>query len=154
MPLEPRHARPTLIVASQAETDCLHLWFGRRAQIRIRSLLVASIYDKAFKRKVLSGNAHRGDWGKGIERAGDPRPSPEVGKVVNMVSGDANQIASLVSGMHSIYGAPLEIALAGLYLYKLLGWSAFSGLIVLVISWSLDRCVTSPWQTSHALNPP
>ena len=130
----------TLITASQAETDCLKLWFGRRAQVRIRTLLIASIYSKALKRKVFSGTVRKGD---DTTNAGDPESSVDVGKLVNMISSDADRIASLVSGMYFIYGAPLEIALAGVYLYKILGWSAFSGLIVLVIFWPLNQCVTS-----------
>jgi hypothetical protein len=121
----------------QAQTDCLHLWFGRRAQIRIRTLLMASIYDKALKRKDFSGAVRKDDADK------DPKSSADVGKIVNMMSGDANQIAFLVSGMYFIYGAPFEIALAGVYLYKLLGWSAFSGLIVLAVFWPLNQYVTS-----------
>ena len=35
--------------------DVQHLWFGRRAATRIRSELMASIYDKALKRKDFSG---------------------------------------------------------------------------------------------------
>ena len=132
----------SLIATSQAETDCLHLWFGRRAQVRIRTLLMALIYDKSLKRKDFSGTIRKDDKHKDTEKANDPKSSADVGKVVNMMSGDANQIAFLVSGMYFIYGAPFEIALAGVYLYKLLGWSAFSGLIVLIIFWPLNQCVT------------
>ena len=131
------------IATSQAETDCLHLWFGRRAQVRIRTLLMASIYDKSLKRKDFSGTVRKDDKDGDAEKANDPKSSADVGKVVNMMSGDANQIAFLVSGMYFIYGAPFEIALAGVYLYKLLGWSAFSGLIVLIIFWPLNQWVTS-----------
>ena len=40
---------------SQAQADLQHLWFGRRACTRIRSELMAAIYDKALKRKDYSG---------------------------------------------------------------------------------------------------
>jgi len=103
---------------------------------------MASIYDKALKRKDFSGVVRK-DEAKDAEKTNDPKSSADVGKVVNMMSGDANQIAFLVSGMYFIYGAPFEIALAGVYLYKLLGWSAFSGLIVLVVFWPLNQYVTS-----------
>ena len=104
---------------------------------------MALIYDKALKRKYISGIVRKGDKDKDAERANDPKSSAGVGKVVNMMSGDANQIAFLVSGMYFIYSLPFEIALAGVYLYKLLGWSTFSGLVVLIIFWPLNQCVTS-----------
>ena len=149
MQSEPPCTRFLLIITSQAETDCLHLWFGRRAQVRIRTLLMASIYDKALKRKDFSGTVRKDDKDKDPEKANDPKSSADVGKVVNMMSGDANQIAFLVSGMYFIYGAPFEIVLAGVYLYKLLGWSAFSGLIVLIIFWPLNQYVTPPGWAPH-----
>ena len=102
---------------------------------------MASIYDKALKRKDFSGTVRKDDEVKDAEKANDPKSSADVGKVVNMMSGDANQIAFLVSGMYFIYGAPFEIVLAGVYLYKLLGWSAFSGLVVIVIFWPLNQYV-------------
>lgn len=39
----------------QAQADLQHLWFGRRAATRMRSELMAAIYDKALKRKDYSG---------------------------------------------------------------------------------------------------
>ena len=75
----------------------MHLWFGRRAQVRIRTLLMASIYDKALKRKDFSGTVRKNS--ADAEKINDPKSSADIGKVVNMMSGDANQIAFLVSGM-------------------------------------------------------
>jgi hypothetical protein len=140
-----------LIILLQAQTDCLHLWFGRRAQVRIRTLLMASIYDKALKRKDFSGTVRKDS--ADAEKTNDPKSSADVGKVVNMMSGDANQIAFLVSGMYFLYGAPFEIALAGIYLYNLLGWSAFSGLVVLVVFWPLNQLVASSLWALHGLTP-
>ena len=42
-------------VIFKAESDVLHLWYGRRAATRIRSELMSAIYDKALKRKDFSG---------------------------------------------------------------------------------------------------
>ena len=40
---------------AKAQADLQHLWIGRRACTRIRSELMAAIYDKALKRKDFSG---------------------------------------------------------------------------------------------------
>jgi hypothetical protein len=40
------------------------------------------------------------------------------------MSGDANRIANLISGLYFIYGAPFEILFAALFLYQLMGWTA------------------------------
>lgn len=39
----------------QTQADMHHLWYGRQAVTRTRSLLMAAIYDKALKRKDFSG---------------------------------------------------------------------------------------------------
>lgn len=39
----------------KSQADLNHLWHGRRAQIRMRTELMITIYDKALKRKDLSG---------------------------------------------------------------------------------------------------
>lgn len=39
----------------KAQADLQHLWFSRRAATRMRSELMAAIYDKALKRKDFSG---------------------------------------------------------------------------------------------------
>jgi hypothetical protein len=44
-----------LMISYKAQTDAQHLWFGRRATTRVRSELMAAIYDKALKRKDFSG---------------------------------------------------------------------------------------------------
>jgi len=46
---------PNMLILLQAQSDLQHLYCGRRASIRIRQEIMASIYDKALKRKDLSG---------------------------------------------------------------------------------------------------
>ena len=99
----------------KAQADVQHLWYGRRACTRIRSELMTSIYDKALKRKDFSGivdkdavaeKAGAGKAGKGKEDAkgDDPKAGADVGKIVNLMAGDANRIAMTCSAMYFIYG--------------------------------------------------
>ncbi|KAH8109668.1 hypothetical protein DFH11DRAFT_1843160 [Phellopilus nigrolimitatus] len=150
----------------KAEADVQHLWFGRRAAVRIRSQLMSAIYDKALKRRDFSGvvntdakdaklDADEGNKTKGgkrdkkaekkekerKEKADDPKAGADVGKIVNLMAGDANRISMLVSGMYFIYGAPFEIVIACIFLYQLLGWSAFAGFLVLFAGWPLNSFI-------------
>ncbi|KAG7443764.1 multidrug resistance-associated ABC transporter [Guyanagaster necrorhizus] len=148
-----------IISVARAELDLQHLWFGRRAATRIRSELMAAIYDKALKRKDFSGII---DADKGIsandkkdaatangtgkkkakakedDKGDDPKAGADVGKIVNLMAGDANKISNMVTGAYYIYGAPLEIIIGGIFLYQLLGWSAFAGFVVLLAGWPLN----------------
>ncbi|KAF9007200.1 hypothetical protein BDQ17DRAFT_1351594 [Cyathus striatus] len=155
----------------KAQADVQHLWYGRRVATRIRSELMAAIYDKALKRRDYSGiidkakveekqrereEAEESAKGKKSkkeskkdkkerkekeEKRDDPKAGADVGKIVNLMAGDANRISNMVSGAYFIYGAPLEIVIAGVYLYQLLGLSAFAGFIVLIVGWPLNNFI-------------
>ncbi|PFH45713.1 hypothetical protein AMATHDRAFT_158119 [Amanita thiersii Skay4041] len=148
----------------KAQADVQHLWFGRRITTRMRSELMASIYDKALKRKDFSGivdknkvnekqdeepSAQMKKQKKDKKREGkekedtadDPKAGADVGKIVNLMAGDANRVAQTTSSLYFIYGAPFEFIIAGTYLYQLLGWSAFAGFFVLIAGWPLNSWV-------------
>ncbi|KAF9007209.1 multidrug resistance-associated ABC transporter [Cyathus striatus] len=138
------------LLTSQA--DVHHLWFCRRVATRIRTELMAAIYDKALKRRDYSGVVDKGKVGKEEEAergADEPKAGADVGKIVNLMSGDANRvylyflvISIMVSSLYFIYGAPFEILIAGFYLYQLLGISAFAGIIVLIVGYPLNSYAT------------
>jgi ABC-type multidrug transport system fused ATPase/permease subunit len=109
--------------------------------------LMAAIYDKALKRKDFSGvvrkqGAEVSDDKKdkqGDSKDKDEKSSADVGRIVQLMSGDAYQIGNIVAGAYILYGAPVEIIVASVYLYKLLGWSAFSGFTVVLICWPINN---------------
>ncbi|KAF8502966.1 ABC transporter type 1, transmembrane domain-containing protein [Gautieria morchelliformis] len=57
------------------------------------------------------------------------RSGADVGKIVQLMSGDANRISGTVTYAYFIYGAPFEIIIACMFLYQLLGLSAFAGFL-------------------------
>ncbi|RDB18199.1 ATP-dependent bile acid permease [Hypsizygus marmoreus] len=153
---------------AKSQTEMQHLWFGRRAATRIRSELMAAIYDKALKRKDFSGiidkekqkeaatvalngadasnpkktsKERKKEEKAKAAKADDPKAGADIGKIVNLMAGDANRVSQTVSASYFIYGAPFEIAIAGSFLYQLLGWSAFAGFIVLLAGWPLNSYI-------------
>jgi hypothetical protein len=85
----------------KSEADVQHLWYGRRAAVRVRSELMTAIYDKALKRRDYSGivdkdkakaaatpeEAKKKGKGKGKEKdnADDPKAGADIGKIVNLM---------------------------------------------------------------------
>ncbi|KAH0834256.1 hypothetical protein J3R83DRAFT_11612 [Lanmaoa asiatica] len=159
-----------LCTVLKAEADVQHLWYGRRAATRMRTELMAAIYDKALKRKDYSGVIDKDKLKDDADRkagvapsessSGDePKAGADVGKIVNLMAVDANRIAMMVSGMYFIYGGrsdtyviwgieanshdpgPFEIIIASAFLYNLLGISAFAGFIILLVGWPLNSYV-------------
>ncbi|WVR08508.1 hypothetical protein IAU60_005563 [Kwoniella sp. DSM 27419] len=134
----------------KALTDLIHLWHGRRATVRIKAELIAAIYDKALRRKDASGVITKkedegADKGKDKDKDGakaEKKSNADSGKVVNLMAGDSNRVAMTVSGAYYLYGAPFEIIVASVFLYNLLGWSAFAGVVVLVIATPMNSYVS------------
>jgi hypothetical protein len=54
------------------------------------------------------------------------------------MSGDANRISMTLAAWYMLFSAPIEIVVASVFLFKLLGWSAFAGFIALVLSWPVN----------------
>ena len=95
----------------KAEADVQHLWYGRRAATRLRASLMSAIYDKALKRRDFSGIVNKDkdkdkDAEKGktkdkkaekakAEKADDPKAGADIGKIVNLMAGDANRVSRM-----------------------------------------------------------
>lgn len=118
-----------------------HLWYGRQAVTRTRSILMASVFDKAMKRKDFSGVTAGGDSkGKGgskpisirkaaLESMGkkgkgassgskNAGSGADIGKIVNLMSGDASKVSSILGQVYNLYGAPFEIIVGTFFLYQ------------------------------------
>jgi hypothetical protein len=118
-----------------------HLWYGRQAVTRTRSILMAAVFDKAMKRKDFSGvtTGAKGKGGakskqisirkaalesmgrKGKGTAGGSKNAgsgADIGKIVNLMSGDASKVAQILGQVYNLYGAPFEIIVGTFFLYR------------------------------------
>lgn len=82
-----------LASCTKAVSDLIHLYHGRRGSVRIKSELIAAIYQKALKRKDAAGVVNKKEEEETAEgkKAEESTTSAETGKVVNLMSGDANR---------------------------------------------------------------
>ncbi|EPQ56430.1 multidrug resistance-associated ABC transporter [Gloeophyllum trabeum ATCC 11539] len=115
-----------MFAAALAQSVILQQYFQLcyETGMRVRAGLVTAIYKKAL---VL---------------ANDER-SRSSGDIVNLMSVDATRMQDLCTyGLISISG-PLQITLAFVSLYNLLGWSAFVGVAIMVVSIPLNTYIAS-----------
>ncbi|KAJ7123089.1 multidrug resistance-associated ABC transporter [Mycena epipterygia] len=139
----------------KAQCDLHHLWYLRRACTRIRSELMAAIYEKTLKRKDFSGVVDKEKTGKAVPKAAtkedkakakaeanDPKAGADTAKILNLMSSDAGEIASVTSILYYLYGAPFEVGIGSVFLYQLMGWSAFAGFGVMVACWPINTYIT------------
>ncbi|KAJ6593252.1 multidrug resistance-associated ABC transporter [Mycena capillaripes] len=157
----------------KSQCDVQHLWFNRRACTRVRSELMAAIYDKALKRRDFSGVINQGRVKeaadkkaaaadtpavlskaeektkteaakKAAEKADDPKSgAADIGKIINLMAGDAGSISMEVAVLYFLYGAPMELVIASIFLYQLLGLSAFAGIFVFIVGWPLNSYLSN-----------
>lgn len=96
---------------------------------------MASVYDKALKRCDVSGSfkkekddaevqghpkksSTKSQVSRKKDKSADDTSSADIGKIVNLMSGDAHRVAMFVSSAYFFYGAPFEIIIACTFLYK------------------------------------
>lgn len=90
-----------------------HFHYARRIGMRLRSELTIALFEKALRRRDKAAAVESNDAGEGQGSA-----NASVGKVVSMISDDVNRVLRMGCDSHLIYGAPLEIALGLIFLYK------------------------------------
>ncbi|GAA6050693.1 hypothetical protein JCM3770_000895 [Rhodotorula araucariae] len=107
-----------------------HYHYARRIGMRLRSELTVALFEKALKRREAPAKETR----DGEEHEN----SASVGKVISMISEDVNRVLRMGCDSHLLYGAPLELLLGLGFLYNLMGWSAFAGFSVMLLSVPLN----------------
>ncbi|KAJ6539128.1 hypothetical protein B0H19DRAFT_1269480 [Mycena capillaripes] len=164
---------------AKAESDVLHFYYGRRASTRIQTELMVAVYDKALKRCDFTGivdadaeaeakaakdtktakngktGSERTD-GKQEEKDFGPKAGAQLGKIVNLMSVDANTVASLPAQIFFFFYTdspggfipiPVRVPLisnpTGLtgIISSLLGSAAFSGILIVFLSLPINWLV-------------
>ncbi|CAE6434018.1 unnamed protein product [Rhizoctonia solani] len=146
-PLERRDAYVFAIAAAicqliKSQSDLQHLYFARRASVRIKGELVASIYEKALKRKDMSGAVKKPgkkDPGANPNARPEESSSADIGKVVSLVAADVEWISRFVTIGTFIYDAPVSAVVSCFLLYNFMGWTAFVGYIALILTLPINN---------------
>lgn len=113
-----------MFVAAMAQTVILHQYFQRcfTTGMRVRAGLINALYNKAL---VLSSD----------ER------NRSSGDIINLMSVDTTRLQDFCTyGLIAISG-PFQIFLAFVSLYQLLGWPAFVGVAIMVVSVPLNAYI-------------
>ncbi|KAG0258846.1 hypothetical protein BG011_003028 [Mortierella polycephala] len=107
-----------------------NLYYGRRVDVRLRAMLSAEVYAKSLRRKDMTGIV--------AERTKKGARS-DTGMITNLMAVDANRVSSLASSIFFLYTCPIEIFIAMLMLYRVLGFSSFVGLGVMLLTFPVHH---------------
>eukprot|EP01117_Protostelium_nocturnum_P005317 TRINITY_DN1935_c0_g2_i1.p1 TRINITY_DN1935_c0_g2~~TRINITY_DN1935_c0_g2_i1.p1 ORF type:complete len:1401 (-),score=492.82 TRINITY_DN1935_c0_g2_i1:3171-7373(-) len=101
-----------------------HFHYAYAIGIQVRTGITNLIYMKAFKLSNKSMN------------------SASVGEMVNLQAVDSHKIQELSPLIHSLWSCPLQILIALLLLYRILGVASIAGLIVMLIIVPLNHKIS------------
>jgi ABC-type multidrug transport system fused ATPase/permease subunit len=107
-----------------------NLYYGRRVDVRLRAMIGAEVYAKSLRRKDMTGI---------VAENTKKETRSDTGMIINLMAVDANRIAGLASSAFYLYTCPLEIFLACVMLYGILGLSAFVGLGVMLLTFPIHH---------------
>ncbi|KZT30801.1 P-loop containing nucleoside triphosphate hydrolase protein, partial [Neolentinus lepideus HHB14362 ss-1] len=116
---------------SFAQTALFQTWHARRTYERTRGQLFCVLHYKALKRRDISGIA------ASVDGASE---SADLGKVVNLMQGDAYAVSQRFWDFSKIFVAPVRLVIALTFLYRqgVLGWSALAGVVVVLLAYALN----------------
>ncbi|KAF9169455.1 hypothetical protein BGX20_010302 [Mortierella sp. AD010] len=105
------------------------LWHGRRISMQLRSIVVGEVYAKALRRKDRAGQTQSNN--DSDDESEDENEPFTYGAINTMISNDTSEISEASAYLQDIYILPLQITLAILLLYRILGWPALSGVLTM-----------------------
>ncbi|WFD27064.1 hypothetical protein MNAN1_002060 [Malassezia nana] len=114
-----------LFLTAMLQTVSLHQYFQlvSVAGMRARAGIVGAIFRKSLRLSNQSRSERR------------------TGDLVNLMSVDANRLPDFIMYAHILWSAVFQITIAFVSLYQLLGWSAFVGVAIMVVSVPLNTAL-------------
>ncbi|KAI9346242.1 ABC transporter type 1, transmembrane domain-containing protein [Obelidium mucronatum] len=144
------------LLFGQLFTSTVNGWvfyLARRNAINLRSTLVSEIYEKALRRSAGVGKDGSGgtDGGGGGGGGGADDQKANIGKIVSLMSSDANRLYNFAGFIHRpLVDLPISCIISVSALLYLLGPSALAGLLVVLVSGPLTGLI-SKWMIKEQL---
>ncbi|CAE6419815.1 unnamed protein product [Rhizoctonia solani] len=117
---------------SFAQVDIVHRWHTRRCYERTRGTLFCALHYKALKRRDLSGAVQADNQDE------KDTSSADIGRIVNLMQGDAYAVAQRFWEFSSVFSAPVRLGIALYFLYQVLGWSSFAGILIVLLAYAIN----------------
>ncbi|KAI8980033.1 P-loop containing nucleoside triphosphate hydrolase protein [Trametes punicea] len=117
---------------SFAQVDINKLWFTRRCYERTRGQLFCALHYKALKRRDVGTQMTR------KEEEQEEEGNADLGKIVNLMQGDAYAVAHRFWQFSGFFLAPVRLIIAMVFLYRVLGWSAFAAVAIVLVVYVLN----------------
>ncbi|ODQ64107.1 hypothetical protein NADFUDRAFT_84114 [Nadsonia fulvescens var. elongata DSM 6958] len=137
-----------MLVMSVAYNICFAqaLYIGRRICVRLRSIIIGEVYAKALKRKISPNSApssndsndNETENEEGKEENKEGNTQANLGAIINLMAVDAFKVAEVCSYLHYLVDAILTFTLAIVFLYRIMGYSALAGVVLMIILFPIN----------------
>ncbi|KAG0129773.1 P-loop containing nucleoside triphosphate hydrolase protein [Tuber indicum] len=130
------------------------LYIGRRICIRLHSVIVGEIYAKTLRRRAAAGadralgpkgknDGKKDSEGKAIAIE-DNGEQANAGAIINLMSVDSFKVAEVCAYLHFLVaGVPVQVVIAVVLLYQILGWSSIAGIVVMFFLLPINYFISS-----------
>ncbi|KAJ7269434.1 P-loop containing nucleoside triphosphate hydrolase protein [Mycena haematopus] len=117
---------------SFAQKDLFQGWHTRRCYERTRGQLFCALHYKSLVRQEMSGkiNSKEGDESEAV--------IANLGKIVNLMQGDSYAVSQRFWEFSALFTSPVRLVIALVFLYQILGWSALSGVVVVLLAYVVN----------------
>ncbi|KAJ3237858.1 hypothetical protein HDU81_008767 [Chytriomyces hyalinus] len=145
------------LLLGQLVTSTVNGWvfyLARRNAINLRSTLVSEIYEKALRRSAGVTKEKKGEEGEAAKKKSmfdKPDQKANIGKIVSLMSSDANRLYNFAGFIHRpLVDLPISAIISVTALLYLLGPSALAGLLVVMVSGPATGLI-SKWMIKEQL---
>ncbi|KAJ7040325.1 pleiotropic drug resistance ABC transporter [Mycena alexandri] len=114
---------------SFAQVDLIQSWHTRRCYERTRGQLFCTLHYKSLVRQEMSGKINTKEGEEEADNA-------NLGKIVNLMQCYA--VAQRFWEFSALFASPVRLVIALVFLYQILGWSALSGVVVVLLAYIVN----------------
>lgn len=118
--------------------DCQCEWLGRKISVRLRAILIDQIFSKVLKKRISRSTKSSPEQGNSSDdiHATD-------GTILNLMAVDAANVSEVSAHMHLTWvNFPLQVSVASLSLYSILGSSGILGVMLMIALLPLNVLVS------------
>ncbi|KIO19698.1 hypothetical protein M407DRAFT_82489 [Tulasnella calospora MUT 4182] len=123
---------------SFAQLDLFGDWHARRCYERSRGQMFCAIHWKSLKRRDMRGKTSANKSDKEGQEDEESANTADIGRVVNLITGDTYAVAQRLWEFPAIFMAPVRCTIALVFLYSILGWSCFAGVAVVLLAYLVN----------------
>jgi ABC-type multidrug transport system fused ATPase/permease subunit len=154
--------------AIQGTADGQALWIGRKIGLKLRAIIIGEIYAKALRRKAggstdsakkkpdeelpESQRKKKTDKKKKANKS-EPDPTEEgqnhakVGTIINLMAIDSFKVSESCAYLHFLWASvPVQVIMAVTLLYRVLGFSSFAGIALMVLILPVNVMIARKFQ--------